>query len=192
MSSTKSANPTLMSTELISKTIQFQPYGHYEWYQNEWLSVHEPFRREFIRAERSIKNMNITFNNWHIVNLNKWMNEYFLPCLFNHINLKIKIIMPYYENLGETFEYDKSNTLILLLNGIEEQIHELYNAVYDIHDINKVLQTDHIESKSKELHQSFTCFKDFCFNYMNQEVSIFLSYDIRNNVFVSKLLPVYE
>lgn len=159
------------ASKLISTTIPHHHHGHYDWYENEWLTIHESFRREFLRAERAIKNMSISKNNWQMNNLYHWMNNYFLPCLSIHIRAKIDIIVTYYESLNEVFEFDTTYVVLLLLNGIEEKVKELYYVIYGVKDISQVLAAGQLTIKVKELVDSFVIFKDYCFNYMDEQVS---------------------
>lgn len=58
--------------------------GLYEWYETDWLIIHEAIRREVLRAEYSIERMNAYKYPWQALNLYTWISDYFMLALHAH------------------------------------------------------------------------------------------------------------
>lgn len=100
--SLKAANSgvTIRHTNLISEAIPQTSDGNYEWYQNEWLMIHETIRREILRAEHALNNLDVQKHPWQITCFYVWFSEFFSRIVDIHHETEDEILGPHYKLLG--------------------------------------------------------------------------------------------
>ena len=107
-----------------AKNIPYKADGHYEWYQNAWLLIHETLRREFRRGEYAITKMNVIKHPWHIINVHTWLSDYLLRVVHVHHDGEEQVVGPYYAKLGSILEFGHNKThqeLLKLMTDVEKK-----------------------------------------------------------------------
>lgn len=163
---------TVRHSYLVSEAIPQTSDGNYEWYQNELLMSHETIRREFLRAEHALNNLDAQKHPWQITCFYVWFSEFFSRVIDIQYEAEDEILAPHYKLLGKHFtidfhlihslniskstvscigenvEFERSHTheeLFKMMYSIEKQAQFLFEAVHTAADA----------SASPEIRNSF-------------------------------------
>ena len=89
-----------MNKLLTSKVVQESPDKNYSWHEACLLVPHEAIRREFMRAQGALNNMNVIKHPWQILYFNKWVKEYFHPAIHEHHMAEEEILYATYTEVA--------------------------------------------------------------------------------------------
>ena len=89
-----------MNKLLTSKVVQESPDKNYSWHEACLLVPHEAIRREFMRAQGALNNMNVIKHPWQILYFNKWVKEYFHPAIHEHHMAEEEILYATYTEVS--------------------------------------------------------------------------------------------
>jgi hemerythrin superfamily protein len=157
-----------MERLLTSTVVNKNDDNNYSQSQCHLLIPHEAIRRELLRAEKAVLNMDIVKHPWHIKAFLKWYLTCFVPFIHDHHNNEEKISFPFWNKLGAiampTKQCDDHVTLMKIIDDLRVLGEELKSST-DVPDINE----DVIVNKTKEFKAKFAYLKQHTLDHLAEE-----------------------
>jgi len=157
-----------MERLLTSTVVKQSDDNNYSQSQCHLLIPHEALRRELLRAEKAVVNMDIVKHPWHIKAFMKWYEEFFVPFVHDHHDNEEKISFPFWVKLGAiampTKQCDDHVTLMKIIDELKVLGKEI-KSLLDVPDFNE----DAIVNKSNEFKAKFAYLKQHTLDHLSEE-----------------------
>ena len=143
-----------MNKLLTSKVVQESPDKNYSWHEACLLVPHEAIRREFMRAQGALNNMNVIKHPWQILYFNKWVKEYFHPAIHEHHMAEEEILYATYTEVANDSPSPDNQVAdhFFLDDFLTHNIKvadKLLTLVTQYHNSNNISSTDTSSSKNQ-------------------------------------------
>lgn len=153
---------------LTSTAVTKPANGHYQDHDSHLLIPHEAIRRDILRAEHSLKHMDVVKYPWHIVNFYRWISEYFFLAVHFHHDMEEKVLGPYYQKLGETHT-DFGTTADH--KGVLEHMDAIQATAKSLLDLVTAgnMNAGKAQEQQEVLRKQWLKFKDYFFLHLHEE-----------------------